>query len=89
MDFVHDVNYLGMFKLQDAIKKGKPEGLKVFGEWDTIYEGLSELPEKVNESWFSFDHYYSDYAFPELMPIIFENFLEKFLMWVATQENFR
>ncbi len=72
MDFVHDVNYLGMFNLQESIRNGKPEGLKVFGEWDTIYEGLSELPEKVKESWFAFDHYYSDYAFPELMPIIFK-----------------
>jgi len=72
MNFVHDVNYLGMFNLQESIRNGKPEGLKVFGEWDTIYEGLSELPEKVKESWFAFDHYYSDYAFPELMPIIFK-----------------
>lgn len=72
MDFVHDVNYQGMFYLQDSIKNSKPEGLKVFGDWSTIYEGLSGLPENVQESWFSFDHYYSDYAFPELMTIVFE-----------------
>jgi ubiquinone/menaquinone biosynthesis C-methylase UbiE len=80
MDFTNDVNYLGFFKLQEAIKNGKPEGLKVFGNWNTVYEGLSELPEKVKESWFGFDHFYSDYAFPELMEIIFtenpENFLD-------------
>ncbi len=80
MDFTNDVNYLGFFKLQEAIKNGKPEGLKVFGNWHTVYEGLSELPEKVKESWFGFDHFYSDYAFPELMEIIFtenpENFLD-------------
>ncbi len=80
MDFTNDVNYLGFFKLQEAIKNGKPEGLKVFGNWNTVYEGLSELPEKVKESWFGFDHFYSDYAFPELMEIIFtenpKNFLD-------------
>ena len=71
MDFTEDVNYLGMAKLQESIKNGKPEGLKVFGEWPTIYEGLSQLPDKVKESWFNFDHYYSDYAFPEVLPHIF------------------
>ncbi|MCK4663947.1 MAG: methyltransferase domain-containing protein [Bacteroidales bacterium] len=79
MDFVNDVNYKGMFFLQDAIKSGKPEGLKVFGKWDTVYEALSELPPKVQESWFNFDHYYSDYAFPDILPIIFEDKPEKIL----------
>ena len=72
MDFTNDVNYLGFFHLEESIRNGKPEGLKVFGNWNTIYEGLSELPEKVQESWFNFDHYYSDIAFPEVLPIIFE-----------------
>jgi len=71
MDFTQDVNYLGMFNLQDSIKNGKPEGLKVFGKWSTVYEALAELPEKVRESWFGFDHYYSDFAFPEVLPHIF------------------
>ncbi len=79
MNFTHDVNYLGFFKLQESIKNGKPEGLKVFGEWDTVYEGLSELPEKVQESWFGFDHYYSDTSFPELMEIIFKENPKSFL----------
>lgn len=79
MDFTHDVNYLGMFNLQDSIKNGKPEGLKVFGEWPTVYEALAELPEKVRESWFGFDHFYSDYAFPEVMPHILENAPKKIL----------
>jgi len=33
--------YKGLFALDKSIENGKPEGLKVFGEWDTIYEGLS------------------------------------------------
>lgn len=70
MDFTQDVNYKGMMHLEDSIKNGKPEGLKEFGNWNTVYEALSELPEKVRKSWFAFDHYYSDYAFPEVLPHI-------------------
>ncbi|MCU4173568.1 methyltransferase [Carboxylicivirga sp. N1Y90] len=73
MDFTQDVNYEGMFSLEDSIKEGKPTGLKVFGDWPTVYEGLAHLPEKAKESWFAFDHYYSDYAFPEVLPLVFKN----------------
>jgi ubiquinone/menaquinone biosynthesis C-methylase UbiE len=73
MDFTNDVNYLGMYSLTESIQTGKPAGLKVFGDWDTVYEGLSQLPPKAQLSWFAFDHFYSDYAFPELMPVIFQN----------------
>ncbi len=73
MDFTQDVNYEGVFTLEDSIKEGKPTGLKVFGDWPTVYEGLAHLPEKAKESWFAFDHYYSDYAFPEIMPLVFKN----------------
>ncbi len=81
MDFVNDVNYQGMFHLQDAIKTGKPRGLQVFGEWETIYEALAnaELPEKVLESWFRFDHFYSDIAFPQVLPLIFKNGSDRIL----------
>lgn len=73
MDFVHDVCYNGMFYLDESIKNEKPEGLKVFGNWPTIYEALSKLPGQVQESWFGFDHFYSDYAFPDVLPYVFEN----------------
>lgn len=79
MDFVQDVNYLGFFNLEESIKKGKPEGLKVFGKWKTVYEGLSQLPPKVKESWFKFDHYYSDLVFPLVMPLIFADKPKKLL----------
>jgi len=71
LDFNHDVNYLGWFHLEEALLNGKPEGLKVFGDWNTIYEGLSQLPEKVQNSWFGFDHYYSDQSFEEALQIVF------------------
>lgn len=79
MDFTHDVNYLGMFTLEESIKTGKPTGLEVFGEWDTVYEALSQLPPKVQESWFNFDHFYSDYAFPEVLPIVLTENVKKVL----------
>jgi ubiquinone/menaquinone biosynthesis C-methylase UbiE len=73
MDFVQDVCYQGMFYLDESIKTGKPEGLKVFGQWPTIYEGLSKLPGSVQKSWFGFDHFYSDYAFGDVLPLVFES----------------
>ena len=54
LDFNHDVNYMGLFHLEEALLEGRPAGLKVFGEWPTIYEGLSSLPEQVQKSWFGF-----------------------------------
>ncbi len=79
MDFVQDVNYLGFFNLEESVKNSKPEGLKVFGKWKTVYEGLSQLPPKVQESWFKFDHYYSDLVFPLVMPLIFADQPKKLL----------
>lgn len=79
MDFVNDVCYEGMFHLEDSIKNEKPEGLKVFGNWPSIYHGLSELPEKVKKSWFAFDHFYSDHVFTSILPLIFNNNPNKIL----------
>ena len=73
MDFVHDVCYKGLFALDKSIENGKPEGLKEFGEWQTIYEGLSQLPEHVQKSWFAFDHFFSDDAFPLVLPKVYKN----------------
>ncbi|MDW2743923.1 methyltransferase [Atlantibacter subterraneus] len=77
MDFTRDVCYQGLFFLQDALRNGKPEGLKVFGDWPTIYPALSQLPEPARSSWFAFDHYYSDAAFNAALPHVFELAPEK------------
>lgn len=79
MDFTQDVNYLAMNHLEESIVNGKPKGLKELGDWDTVYIGLSELPEKIKKSWFDFDHFYSDYTFPDIMPILFGNNPKSFL----------
>lgn len=73
MDFVQDVCYAGLGHLDEAIAEGKPAGLKVFGEWPTVYEALPFLPPKVRESWFAFDHLYSDSAFPAALGVVFES----------------
>jgi ubiquinone/menaquinone biosynthesis C-methylase UbiE len=73
IDFVHDVCYQGMFSLEESIRTQKPEGLKVFGTWPTIYEGLSSLPPDVQRSWFGFDHFYSDMSFPDVLPLVFRS----------------
>lgn len=72
VNFVNDVCYQGAFHLAESIKTGKPSGLKVFGNWPTVYEGLAQLPETVKKSWFEFDHYYSDEAFRDALKIVFE-----------------
>jgi hypothetical protein len=71
MDFNHDVNYRGMFYLDEALEQGKPAGLKTLGDWPTIYEGLSQLDTQVQKSWFGFDHFYSDHSFDTALNIVF------------------
>ena len=71
LDFNHDVNYEGWFRLEESLKEGRPAGLEHFGPWPTVYEGLSQLPPQVQKSWFGFDHFYSDSSFPQALEIVF------------------
>ena len=73
LNFTQDVCYQGLYHLNEAIETGKPAGLKELGPWPTVYEGLSQLPSKVQNSWFSFDHFYSDEIFEEALPIVFRH----------------
>lgn len=50
INFNHDVNYRGWFNLEESLKEGRPAGLKTLGDWPTIYEGLSVLPEKYRKA---------------------------------------
>jgi len=70
MDYNHYVNYEALYHLDESINQGKPIGLKKFGDWQTIYPGLTALPEKVRDSWFKFDHYYSDSAYYDVLKIV-------------------
>ncbi|MBQ0003283.1 MAG: class I SAM-dependent methyltransferase [Treponema sp.] len=72
-NFTNDICYKGAFDLGESVKNGKPEGLKYLSKDATIiYEILSKLPEKEHKSWFDFDHFYSDIAFPEALPIVYK-----------------
>ncbi len=73
LDFNHDVNYEGWFRLEESLKEGRPAGLAHFGPWPTIYEGLSQLPLQVQKSWFEFDHFYSDSSFQQALEIVFSS----------------
>lgn len=79
MDFVHDVCYKGLFALDESVETGKPEGLKTFGSWPTIYEGLSQLPAHVQKSWFAFDHFFSDNAFPAVISHVYKDGIKNVL----------
>ena len=79
MDYNHDVNYQGLFYLEESIREEKASGLKVFGDWETIYPALSTLPKKAQDSWFAFDHYYSDTAFEEAIEILLKSKPKKIL----------
>ena len=71
-NFTNDICYKGAFKLKESVINGKPEGLKEFSDkWTVIYEGLSQLDERSKKSWFEFDHFYSDIAFPVALPVVF------------------
>jgi hypothetical protein len=76
-NFVNDICYQGAYNMTKSIQSGKPCGLSVFGEWQTIYEALSSLPPAAKKSWFDFDHFYSDIAFPEALPIVFASPVKK------------
>jgi ubiquinone/menaquinone biosynthesis C-methylase UbiE len=72
MDVVQDCCFQAVYYLEDSIREEKPVGLqKVFGDWDTIYPALSKLPAAARDSWFKWDHHYSDAAFPEALPLVF------------------
>lgn len=72
-NFVADVCYEGAARLYESLTESKPAGLPVFGEWPTIYEGLSKLPEPARTSWFAFDHLYSDAFFTQAIDLMAAN----------------
>ncbi len=79
MDFSHDVCYEGLATLDDAIVQGVPTGLTAFGAWSTIYQGLAHIPEQAQKSWYAFDHFYSDDAYPSVIPMIARHNLRSIL----------
>ncbi len=75
LNFTHDVCYKALFHLEESILTERPAGLKEIGFEGkaTIYPWLSQLEEPVKTSWFEFDHYYSDKAYPEALELVFKD----------------
>lgn len=74
-NFVKDVCYKGAFYLTDSFREGVPFGLKeLFNNFQeknkTIYPYLSILPDKIRQSWYEFDHHYSNNCFDIIYEII-------------------
>jgi len=71
MDFSRDVCYQALAALDASVIEGKPRGLAALGDWDNLYDGLTTLPGTASQSWFAFDHFYSDRVFDEFLPVVF------------------
>lgn len=63
-EFTHDVCWAGLADLGAALQTARPVGLARLGPWPTIYAGLAQLPAPIRHSWFTYDHFHSDSAFP-------------------------
>jgi len=63
-EFTHDVCWGGLADLSQALRTAQPIGLARLGPWPTIYAGLAHLPAAIRTSWFTYDHFHSDSAFP-------------------------
>ena len=80
MDVVQECLFQSVYYLEDSIREGKPVGLqKSFGDWETIYPALPHFPESARDSWLKWDHFYSDAAFAQALPIVFERRPRKLL----------
>lgn len=89
MDFNHLVCYLGMYRLDEAIVKGAPAGLSAIDEeHSTLYEALPHLPDGIKASWYAFDHFYSDSAYPAALEIILQHRPETLVDIGANQGRF-
>ncbi|GBF22676.1 methyltransferase type 12 [Candidatus Gastranaerophilus sp. (ex Termes propinquus)] len=74
-NFMKDVCYLGASALCESFLQSKPRGLqKFFTGSPTIYPVLAHLNKQVKDSWYAFDHFYSNDCFDEILKIIFKNF---------------
>ena len=71
-EFTHAVCWAGLADLTDSLREGAPVGLRRFGPWATVYEGLVALPPKVREAWFAYDHGHSDAAFDAAIALVRE-----------------
>jgi hypothetical protein len=78
-DFMRDLCYAAAMHLDSSLREGRPAGLREFGPWNTLYEGLPTLSEPARSSWNAFDHYHSGRAFPIVLERLAKNSPAKLL----------
>lgn len=78
-EFMRDVCSPGAHTMEACLADGRPHGLKPLGDWDTLYQGLSVMPEPARTSWLNFDHFYSDNTFEAALKIVFGSKPKKIL----------
>lgn len=71
-DFMRDVCLPGIAQLENSLAENRPAGLSALGNWETIFEGLCELPRTARDSWFAFNNHHSEAVFKDALPIIFK-----------------
>lgn len=71
-EFAHTVCWLGLADLTASLREGAPVGLRHFGPWATVYEGLAALPPAVQSAWFAYDHGHSDAAASAALALLLE-----------------
>ena len=72
-EFAHTVCWRGLEDLTASLRDGAPVGLRHFGPWATVYEGLTALPPPVRDAWFAYDHGHSDVAFDRALAVLLES----------------
>jgi ubiquinone/menaquinone biosynthesis C-methylase UbiE len=70
-NFMRDVCAPGMAQLEQSLDEARPSGLQALGAWDTIFEGLDQLPQAARDSWYALNNHHSDSAFRDALPVLF------------------
>lgn len=72
MNFNQDVNYKGLFHLEEALLNGRPEGLKELGNWPTITRDYPTYPGR-HRKLVRLRPFYSDNSFDQALEIVFSH----------------
>ncbi|MBR1612278.1 MAG: SAM-dependent methyltransferase [Succinivibrio sp.] len=73
LSFIKHICYDAMGRLDESLKAGTAEGLKLFNEsWETVYPHLKDLPPLAKDAWFKWDHLYSQTSFKPALRVIGE-----------------
>lgn len=69
-EFTQEVCWKGLADLSASLRQARPVGLRHFGPWNTLYEGMQDLVPSVRQRWLDYDHGHSDSAFPLALEVV-------------------